>query len=106
MPKAHKMFAKAACLLEHRKNKIAETTIVRRPGNSRGSSRSPRCRLLIKNVSFKKLLKVESTMLCENPKTNVAAKNSWKSSGKFRNLFLVRVRIGFTHKKLLNVNLL
>jgi hypothetical protein len=42
MPKAHKMFAKAACLREQRKNKIAETTIVRRPGNSRGSSRSPR----------------------------------------------------------------
>jgi hypothetical protein len=47
--------------------------------------------LLIKKVSFKKLLKVESTMLCENPKTNVAARNSWKSRGKFRNLFLVRV---------------
>ena len=30
-------------------------------------------------------------MLCENPKTNVAAKNSWKSRGKFKNLFLVRV---------------
>ena len=42
MPMAHKMLAKAACLLEHRKNKIAETTIVRRPGNSRGNSKSPR----------------------------------------------------------------
>ena len=30
-------------------------------------------------------------MLCENPKTNVAAKNSWKSRGKFKNLFLVRL---------------
>ena len=26
IPKAHKILAKAACLLEHRKNKIAETT--------------------------------------------------------------------------------
>ena len=32
-------------------------------------------------------------MLCENPKTNVAAKNSRKSRGKFKNLFLVRVII-------------
>jgi len=45
-------------------------------------------------VSFKKLLKVESTMLCENPKTNVAAINSRKSRGKFKNLFLVRVITG------------
>jgi hypothetical protein len=35
-------------------------------------------------------------MLCENPKTNVAAKNNWKSRGKFNNLFLVRVIIGLT----------
>jgi hypothetical protein len=52
--------------------------------------------LLIRKVSFKKLLKVESTMLCENPKTNVAAKNSWKSRGKFKNLFLARVIIVLT----------
>ena len=32
-------------------------------------------------------------MLCENPKTNVAARNSWKSRGKLKNLFLVRVII-------------
>jgi hypothetical protein len=35
-------------------------------------------------------------MLCENPKTNVAAINSWKSRGKFKNLFLVRVMIVLT----------
>lgn len=35
-------------------------------------------------------------MLCENPKTKVAAKNSWKSRGKFKNLFLVRVRMFLT----------
>jgi hypothetical protein len=35
-------------------------------------------------------------MLCENPKTNVAARNSWKSLGKFKNLFLVRVIIVLT----------
>jgi hypothetical protein len=35
-------------------------------------------------------------MLCENPKTNVAAINSWKSRGKFKNLFLVRVIMGLT----------
>jgi hypothetical protein len=55
---------------------------------------------LIKKVSFKKLLKVESTMLCEKPKTNVAARNSWKSRGKFKNLFLVRVIMGLTFNKL------
>ena len=33
-------------------------------------------------------------MLCENPKTNVAAINSWKSRGKFKSLFLVRVITG------------
>ena len=33
-------------------------------------------------------------MLCENPKTNVAAINSRKSRGKFKNLFLVRVITG------------
>ena len=38
-------------------------------------------------------------MLCENPKTNVAAKNSWKSRGKFKNLFLVRVIISLTFNK-------
>jgi hypothetical protein len=42
IPKAHKMLAKAACLLEHRKNNIAETKITRRPGSSRGNSMSPR----------------------------------------------------------------
>jgi hypothetical protein len=41
IPMAHKILARAACLLEHRKNKIAETNITRRPGNSRGSSKSP-----------------------------------------------------------------
>jgi hypothetical protein len=35
-------------------------------------------------------------MLCENPKTNVAAINSRKSRGSFKNLFLVRVIIGLT----------
>jgi hypothetical protein len=35
-------------------------------------------------------------MLCENPKTNVAAKNSWKSRGKFKSLFLVRIIMGLT----------
>ena len=35
-------------------------------------------------------------MLCENPKTNVAAKNSWKSRGKFKNMFFVRVRMFLT----------
>jgi hypothetical protein len=33
-------------------------------------------------------------MLWANPKTNVAAKNSWKSRGKSNSLFLVRLRIG------------
>jgi hypothetical protein len=42
IPMAHRRLAKAACLLEHKKNKIAETTIVSRPGNSRGNSKSPR----------------------------------------------------------------
>jgi len=35
-------------------------------------------------------------MLCENPKTNVAAINSRKSRGKLKNLFLVRVIIVLT----------
>ena len=35
-------------------------------------------------------------MLCENPKTNVAAINSRKSRGKFKNLFLVRVIMELT----------
>jgi len=93
IPIAHKTLAKAACLLEQKKNKIAETTMVNRPGNSRGNSISPRWRLLIKKVSFRKLLKVESTRLCEKPKINVAAKNSRKSRGKFKMVFLVRVMI-------------
>ena len=38
-------------------------------------------------------------MLCENPKTNVAAINSWKSRGKFKNLFLVRVNHGYKTPK-------
>jgi len=42
MPKAHKILAKAACLREHKKYKIAETKITRRPGSSRGNSKSPR----------------------------------------------------------------
>jgi hypothetical protein len=35
-------------------------------------------------------------MLCENPKTNVAAKNSWKSRGRLKNMFFVRVRMFLT----------
>ena len=33
-------------------------------------------------------------MLCENPKTNVAAINSRKSRGKLKNLFVIRVITG------------
>ena len=35
-------------------------------------------------------------MLCENPKTNVAAINSRKSRGKLKSLFLIRVIIVLT----------
>ena len=38
-------------------------------------------------------------MLCENPKTNVAAINSRKSRGKFKNLFLVRIITDITFNK-------
>jgi len=90
IPKAHKRLARAAKRLEHRKNKIAETKTTRKPGISRGNSRSPRCKSLMAKVSLKKLLKVASTILWENPKTNIAAKKSCKSRGKLTNLFLIR----------------
>ena len=82
MPKAQSKLATKACLLEHRKNKSAEIKITRKPGISRGNSKNPLWKSVIKKVSFKKLLKVESTILCANPKTKVAAKNSRKSRGK------------------------
>jgi hypothetical protein len=88
IPNAQRRLAKAAMRREQRKNKIAETKTTRNPGISRGSSIAPRWKSLIENVSFKKLLKVESTMLWENPKTNIATKKSRKSRGKLVNLFL------------------
>lgn len=99
MPKAHKTLARAACLLEHRKNKIAETKITKRPGISRGNSSNPLCKSLIKKVSCRKLFKVESTMLCEKPKTNVAAKNSRRSLGISDSLLFARVIIILTFHK-------
>jgi hypothetical protein len=89
MPKAQSKLATKACLLEQRKNKSAEIKITRKPGISRGNSKNPRWKSVIKKVSFKKLLKVESTILCANPKTKVAAKNSRKSRGNPDNLFLI-----------------
>ena len=88
IPMAQKRLATAASRREHKKNKIAETKTTRKPGISLGNSRKPRWKSLMANVSLKKLLKVESTMLCENPNTNVAITNSWKSRGKLTNLFL------------------
>jgi hypothetical protein len=48
---------------------------------------------VIKKVSFKKLLKVESTILCANPKTKVAAKNSRNSRGKPLILFPIFLKM-------------
>jgi len=93
MANAQSKLATKACLLEHRKNKSAEIKITRKPGISRGSSKKPRWKSVIKKVSFKKLLKVESTILCANPKTNVAAKNSRKSRGKPSTLSLIFLKI-------------
>jgi len=93
IPKAQSKLATKACLREHRKNKRAEIKITRKPGNSRGNSKNPRWKSVIRKVSFKKLLKVESTMLCANPKTKVAAKNSRKSSGKALILFIVLLKM-------------
>lgn len=89
IPTAHRRLARTASLREHRKKKSAAKKITRNPGSSRGNSRNPRCQSLIKNVSLRKLLKVESTRLCEKPKTNVAARNSLKSRGKSNHLFLI-----------------
>jgi hypothetical protein len=89
MAKAQSKLATKACLREPRKNKSAEIKITKNPGISLGSSKKPRWKSLIKKVSFKKLLKVESTILCANPKTKVAARNSRKSRGKADNLFLI-----------------
>jgi hypothetical protein len=100
MPKAQSKLATKACLLEHRKNKSAEIKITRKPGISRGNSKNPRWKSVIKKVSFKKLLKVESTILWENPKTNVAAKNNRKSRGKLKSLFFICVIIFLTSLKL------
>jgi DNA primase catalytic subunit len=93
IPKAQSKLATKACLREHRKNKRAEIKITRKPGNSRGSSKKPRWKSVIRKVSFKKLLKVESTILCANPKTKVAAKNSRKSSGNALILFIVLLKM-------------
>jgi len=93
MAKAQSKLAAKACLLEHRKNKSAEIKITRKPGISRGNSRNPRWKSVIKKVSFKKLLKVESTILCANPKTKVAAKNSRKSLGKPSTLCLIFLKM-------------
>ena len=93
MAKAQSKLATKACLLEPRKNKSAEIKITRKPGNSRGISRNPRWKSVIKKVSFKKLLKVESTILCANPKTKVAAKNSRKSRGKPATLSLILLKM-------------
>jgi len=89
IPTAQRKFATKASRREQRKNNTAETNTTRKPGISRGSSINPLCRLLIAKVSLRKLLKVESTRLWENPKTKVAAKNSRKSQGKLNNLFLI-----------------
>jgi hypothetical protein len=88
--------AKAANRREHRKNNIAEKKTTRKPGSSRGNSKNPRWKSLMEKVSFKKLLKVASTILWENPKTNIAAKNSCKSRGKVENLFLICCKIILT----------
>src|SRR5664280_2973352 len=93
IPKAQSKLATKACLLEHRKNKSAEIKITRKPGISRGNSKNPRWKSVIKKVSFKKLLKVESTILCANPKTKVAAKNSRKSRGKPLILFPIFLKM-------------
>jgi hypothetical protein len=63
MPIAHNRFANPASLREHKKNKRADTNTTRNPGISLGISRNPLCRFDRLNVSFKKLLNVESTML-------------------------------------------
>jgi hypothetical protein len=93
IPKAQSKLATKACLLEHRKNKSAEIKITRKPGISRGNSKNPRWKSVIKKVSFKKLLKVESTILCANPKTKVAAKNSRNSRGKPLILFPIFLKM-------------
>lgn len=97
IPKAHKRLASAASRREQRKNSTAEIKTTNKPGSSRGNSRNPRWKSLIENVSFKKLLNVASTILWENPKTTIAAKNSCKSRGKPINLFLIRWMILLTH---------
>lgn len=93
MPKAQSKLATKACLLEQRKNKSAEIKITRKPGISRGNSKNPRWKSVIKKVSFKKLLKVESTILCANPKTKVAAKNSRNSRGNPLILFPIFLKM-------------
>ena len=92
-PKAQSKLATKACLREPRKNKSAEIKMTRKPGNSLGSSRNPRWKSVIKKVSLKKLLKVESTILCANPKTKVAAINSRKSRGNALILFIVLLKM-------------
>ena len=92
-PKAQSRLATKACLREPRKNKSAEIKMTRKPGNSLGSSRNPRWKSVIKKVSLKKLLKVESTILCANPKTKVAAINSRKSRGNALILFIVLLKM-------------
>jgi len=63
IPKAHNRLARNASRREQRKKKSAAKKITRNPGSSRGNSRKPRCQSLMKNVSLRKLLKVESTIL-------------------------------------------
>ena len=89
IPKAHKRLANAANRREQRKNSNAEIKTTRKPGISRGNSRNPRWKSLMEYVSLKKLLKVESTILCAKPKTKTAAKKSRKSRGKLNILFLI-----------------
>jgi hypothetical protein len=62
MPAPAITFASAARRLLHKKKKIAEMKTTRKPGASLGSSIIPLCKKEILNVSYKKLLREESTI--------------------------------------------
>jgi hypothetical protein len=64
----------AATRLLQRKKRNPEKKMTRRPGNSLGNSSTVLARFDIWKVSARKLLKVESTMLWENPMKQTARK--------------------------------
>src|SRR5512141_468326 len=64
---------------EQKNHSAAETKTTRKPGSSRGNSRNERWKPVSANLSLRKLLKVESTMLNAMPSISAAAAKSMSS---------------------------